>query len=89
MKIEYDAAHDLLNIEFLANVPIDDSVEMGWRCYRLRKRQAHRRHRGAGRKPANAAQTVGLDRPGHREIYRIRRGSRKWRDLSPKGESQS
>jgi uncharacterized protein YuzE len=28
MKIEYDAAHDLLNIEFLANVPIDDSVEM-------------------------------------------------------------
>jgi uncharacterized protein YuzE len=29
MKIEYDAAHDLLNIEFLANVPINDSVEMG------------------------------------------------------------
>ena len=29
MKIEYDAAHDLLNIEFLANVPIDDSVEDG------------------------------------------------------------
>jgi len=28
MKIEYDAAHDLLNIEFLTNVPIDDSVEM-------------------------------------------------------------
>jgi uncharacterized protein YuzE len=28
MKIEYDAAHDLLNIEFLANIPIDDSVEM-------------------------------------------------------------
>ena len=28
MKIEYDAAHDVLNIEFLANVPIDDSVEM-------------------------------------------------------------
>src|ERR1700751_3236062 len=28
MKIEYDGAHDLLNIEFLANVPIDDSVEM-------------------------------------------------------------
>ena len=28
MKIEYDAAHDLLNIVFLANVPIDDSVEM-------------------------------------------------------------
>jgi uncharacterized protein YuzE len=28
MKIEYDVAHDLLNIEFLANVPIDDSVEM-------------------------------------------------------------
>ena len=28
MKIEYDAEHDLLNIEFLANVPIDDSVEM-------------------------------------------------------------
>jgi uncharacterized protein YuzE len=27
MKIEYDAAHDLLNIEFLENVPIDDSVE--------------------------------------------------------------
>lgn len=28
MKIKYDAAHDLLNIEFLAKVPIDDSVEM-------------------------------------------------------------
>jgi uncharacterized protein YuzE len=28
VKIEYDAAHDLLNIEFLANVLIDDSVEM-------------------------------------------------------------
>ena len=28
MKIEYDAAHDLLNIEFLANVSIDDSLEM-------------------------------------------------------------
>ena len=28
MKIEYDTAHDLLNIEFLANVPIDDSVEI-------------------------------------------------------------
>jgi len=28
MKIEYDVAHDLLNIEFLAKVPIDDSVEM-------------------------------------------------------------
>ena len=27
MKIEYDAVHDLLNIEFLANVPIDDSLE--------------------------------------------------------------
>lgn len=28
MKIEYDAEHDLLNIEFLKNVPIDDSVEL-------------------------------------------------------------
>ena len=28
MKIEYDAAHDLLNIEFLADVAIDDSVEL-------------------------------------------------------------
>lgn len=28
MKIEYDAVHDLPNIEFLANVSIDDSVEM-------------------------------------------------------------
>ena len=28
MKIEYDTAHDLLNIEFLVNVPTDDSVEM-------------------------------------------------------------
>jgi uncharacterized protein YuzE len=28
MKIEYDAVHDLLNIEFLANVSIDDSMEM-------------------------------------------------------------
>jgi uncharacterized protein YuzE len=28
MKIEYDAEHDLLNIEFLAKVSIDDSLEM-------------------------------------------------------------
>jgi uncharacterized protein YuzE len=28
MKIEYDTGHDLLNIEFLANVPVDDSVEV-------------------------------------------------------------
>ena len=28
MKIEYDASHDLRNIEFPANVSIDDSVEM-------------------------------------------------------------
>jgi len=28
MKIEYDAAHDLLNIEFLDNVPVDDSLEV-------------------------------------------------------------
>ena len=28
MKIEYDTAHDLLNIEFLADVPIHDSVEV-------------------------------------------------------------
>ncbi|MBI3059042.1 MAG: DUF2283 domain-containing protein, partial [Deltaproteobacteria bacterium] len=28
MKIEYDTEHDLLNIEFLANVPIDDSLEV-------------------------------------------------------------
>jgi hypothetical protein len=28
VKIEDDAAHDLLNIEFLANVSIDDSLEM-------------------------------------------------------------
>ena len=28
MKIEYDAEHDLLNIEFLKSVPIDDSVEL-------------------------------------------------------------
>jgi uncharacterized protein YuzE len=28
MKIEYDTEHDLLNIEFLDNVPIDDSVEV-------------------------------------------------------------
>ena len=28
MKIEYDTAHDLLNIEFLADVPIDDSLEV-------------------------------------------------------------
>ena len=28
MKIEYDSAHDLLNIEFLANVSIDDSLEV-------------------------------------------------------------
>jgi uncharacterized protein YuzE len=27
MKIEYDTKHDLLNIEFLANVPIDDSLK--------------------------------------------------------------
>lgn len=28
MRIEYDTAHDLLNIEFLAHVPIDDSIEL-------------------------------------------------------------
>ena len=28
MKMEYDAVHDLLNIEFLANVSIDDSLEV-------------------------------------------------------------
>jgi len=28
MKIEYDTAHDLLNIEFLDDVPIDDSLEV-------------------------------------------------------------
>ncbi len=28
MKIEYDTEHDLLNIEFLADVPIDDSLEV-------------------------------------------------------------
>jgi uncharacterized protein YuzE len=28
MKIEYDAVHDLLNIEFLARVSIDDSLEV-------------------------------------------------------------
>jgi uncharacterized protein YuzE len=28
MRIEYDTVHDLLNIEFLANVRIDDSVEI-------------------------------------------------------------
>jgi uncharacterized protein YuzE len=28
MRIEYDTVHDLLNIEFLANVPINDSIEM-------------------------------------------------------------
>jgi uncharacterized protein YuzE len=28
VKIDYDPAHDLLNIAFLANVPIDDSVEV-------------------------------------------------------------
>jgi uncharacterized protein YuzE len=28
MKIGYDTEHDLLNIEFLANLPIDDSLEV-------------------------------------------------------------
>jgi uncharacterized protein YuzE len=28
MKIEYDPVHDLLNLEFLSNVEIDDSVEI-------------------------------------------------------------
>jgi uncharacterized protein YuzE len=28
MKIEYDTAHDLLNLEFLADVPIHDSLEV-------------------------------------------------------------
>ena len=28
MKIEYDTIHDLLNIEFLSEVPIDDSMEV-------------------------------------------------------------
>jgi uncharacterized protein YuzE len=44
MKIEYDAAHDLLNIEFLAKVPIDDSVEMDGVVIDYAKRQAHRCH---------------------------------------------
>jgi len=28
MNIDYDTAHDLLNIEFLGDVPIDDSLEV-------------------------------------------------------------
>lgn len=28
MKIEYDPVHDLLNIEFLSNVKVEDSVEI-------------------------------------------------------------
>ena len=28
MRIEYDPAHDLLNLEFLADVPIADSMEV-------------------------------------------------------------
>jgi uncharacterized protein YuzE len=28
MKIEYDPTHDLLNIEFVSNVSIDESVEL-------------------------------------------------------------
>ena len=28
MKIEYDTAHDLLNLEFLADVPVQDSLEV-------------------------------------------------------------
>ncbi len=28
MKIEYDPAHDLLNLEFLPDVPIADSMEV-------------------------------------------------------------
>jgi uncharacterized protein YuzE len=28
MRIEYDAGHDLLNIEFLSNVSIEDSLEI-------------------------------------------------------------
>lgn len=28
MRLEYDTARDLLNIEFLPNVPIDDSIEL-------------------------------------------------------------
>ena len=28
MKIDYDTVHDLLNIEFLDDVPIDDSLEV-------------------------------------------------------------
>lgn len=28
MKIEYDPAHDVLNIEFLPDVPIEDSLEV-------------------------------------------------------------
>jgi hypothetical protein len=31
MKIEYDTAHDLLNLEFLADVPIHDSLPSGRR----------------------------------------------------------
>lgn len=28
MKIEYDPTHDLLNIEFLPDVPVEESVEV-------------------------------------------------------------
>ncbi len=28
MKIEYDPAHDIMNIEFLSDVPIAESVEL-------------------------------------------------------------
>ena len=28
MRIEYDTVHDLLNIEFLAKMPIDESIEL-------------------------------------------------------------
>jgi uncharacterized protein YuzE len=87
MKIEYDAAHDLLNIEFLANVPIDDSVEMDGvvidyakdkRIVAIEVLDASQR---TTRKPLDLTDlTI--------EIYRVRRRPRKWRDLSPKGESQ-
>ena len=45
MKIEYDAVHDLLNIEFLADVSIDESVEMDGVVIDYAKEQTHRRDR--------------------------------------------
>ena len=84
MKNEYDAAHDLVNIEFLTNVPIDDSLDIDGvvidyakdkRIVAIEVLDASKR---TTRKPLDL-------RLGHREIYRARCCPRKHGEIWQKG----